>query len=196
MSTKVIMITSQKGGTGKSHICLNLALNLATNASVAIVDYDPQGSLSNLDGHFVDIKIYGASVTISEIRTLPYDFLILDTPPYLFDATEGLARISDLIVIPTKASILDTIAVSKTVELLKSITPTDRLLLVLNMVKANTTLTDTMYRELKTFGVAIAKTRVSDLVDFSRSITNKGVTSSKAKYQLDALTKEILIKLI
>ena len=64
------------------------------------------------------------------------------------------------------------------------------------MVKANTTLTDTMYRELKTFGVAIAKTRVSDLVDFSRSITNKGVTSSKAKYQLDALTKEILIKLI
>ena len=41
---KIVLITHQKGGVGKSTITYNLAVNLKDNAAVCIVDMDVQGS--------------------------------------------------------------------------------------------------------------------------------------------------------
>ncbi|WP_272149762.1 ParA family protein [Tenacibaculum aiptasiae] len=45
---KIILITHQKGGVGKSTLTFNLAQNISENASVAILDLDLQGSLSQV----------------------------------------------------------------------------------------------------------------------------------------------------
>lgn len=194
--SKIILITHQKGGVGKSTLVANLALNLAKNALVAIIDLDYQGSLTSLKGQFENIQIYPATTMISELKNLNADFIIIDTPPYLFENIAELAKISNVIIVPTKASLFDLIAISRTLDLLLSSTEGSKILITLNMVKANTTLTNTIFRELKKHNLNIAKTRISDLVDFTRSISNKGLVTKKAQYQIDALTKEILIKLI
>lgn len=194
--SKIILITHQKGGVGKSTLVANIALNLAKNAVVAIVDLDHQGSLISLKGQFENIQIYPATTKISDLKDVNADFIIIDTPPYLFENIAELAKISDVIIVPTKASLFDLIAISRTLDLLLSSTERNKILITLNMVKANTTLTNTVFRELKKHNLDIAITRISDLVDFTRSISNKGLVTKKAQYQIDALTKEILIKLI
>ncbi len=193
---KIISVISQKGGVGKSTLAANIALNLAKSAIVAIVDLDHQGSLVSLQSQFENIDIYPPKTSVVEIRQLSYDFIIIDTPPYLFNNLEDIAQISDLIIIPTKASLLDVIAINKTLDLVLGVIDKDKLLIVMNMIKANTTLTNDVYREIKKYGVEIAKTRISDLVDYTRSIMNKGCTTTKAQMQINALTKETLIKLL
>lgn len=194
---KIILITHQKGGVGKSTLVANLALNLAKNALVAIVDLDHQGSLISLQGQFENIQIYPATTMISDLKDINANFILLDSPPYLLENTVELVKISDVIIVPTKASLLDIIAISRTLDILiSSTTERNKILITLNMIKANTTLTNTVFRELKKHNLDIAKTRISDLVDFTRSISNKGLITKKAQYQIDALTKEILIKLI
>ena len=49
MLSKVITISQQKGGTGKTTLAVHLAMGFIKyhNFKVAVVDTDPQGSLGN-----------------------------------------------------------------------------------------------------------------------------------------------------
>jgi chromosome partitioning protein len=65
------------------------------------------------------------------------------------------------------------------------------------MLKPKTTLTQDIVKELQEYKVRIAKTMISDLVSFTRSPLFDGVDAdTKAKTQLDSLTKEVLTYLI
>lgn len=194
--SKIILITHQKGGVGKSTITANLAFNLSTNASVGIVDLDQQGSLASLSKHFSNIRVYGSDTSLQEIKNLTEELLLIDTPPYLFKNIKDLAKMSDLVIVPTRAGILDTIAINQTLKILQEVISKDKILVVLNFIKPRTSITDDVYREIRKSRVPIAKTRISDLVDFTRSIINNGLTQTKSQYQIDALTKEVLTKLI
>ena len=65
------------------------------------------------------------------------------------------------------------------------------------MVKPNTTLTKDIMESLEPFKIEVAKTKISDLVAFTRSAVLLGVSyDSKAQRQLDCLTQEILTRLL
>ena len=55
--SKIILITHQKGGVGKSTLTFNLAQNLCANAKVAILDLDLQGSLIQIKKLVTDFEI-------------------------------------------------------------------------------------------------------------------------------------------
>ncbi len=134
---------------------------------------------------------------ITDISELEYDFLFIDTPPYLSNHLPKLIQIADLIIIPIKSSYLDLLAIQSTIDLIKSESKIDQTLVVFNMIKANTTLTIDILIGLEEYNVKIANTHISDLVSFTRSVLVNGVKSDKnAQKQLDNLTKEILSALI
>lgn len=194
---KIILITHQKGGVGKSTLTFNLAQNFSNNSKVAVLDFDLQGSLSQLKEIVTGFDIIPFVEEINSISNLKYDFIFIDTPPYLSNHLSKLIQIADLILVPTKAGILDILAIKSTLKLIEHEYKSKSTLIVFNMIKPNTTLTQDILISLKEYNIPIAKTYISDLVAFTRSVIMKGVTNDRnAKFQLDQLTKEILLLLI
>ena len=193
----VILITHQKGGVGKSTLTFNLAQNIAKSSKVAVIDFDLQGSLSQLKEIITSFDIIPFVEDINNILNLDYDFVFIDTPPYLSNHLPKLISIADLVLVPTKAGILDLLAIKSTLKLIELEHKTNATLVVFNMIKPNTTLTLDIVIGLEDYKVPIAKTHISDLVAFTRSVVLQGVTNDRnAQRQLDQLTKEILLLLL
>lgn len=188
---KLILITHQKGGVGKSTITYNLAVNLKDNAKVCILDMDTQGSLMNIN-QLSEVSIFPAE-KLNDLKNSDYDFIFIDTPPYLNSRIEELCNIADVILIPTKAGVLDLLAIKSTIDVVVKAKAENRALIVFNMVKPNTTLTAEIKDQLKDYDIKVSKNMLSDLVAFSRSVLVNGVEENRnAQKQIDNLTKEIL----
>lgn len=188
---KIILITHQKGGVGKSTLTFNIAVNLRESAKVCIIDMDAQGSLMNVK-ELSEIPIY-SNAELKEVVQKDYDFIFIDTPPYLTDKLSELCNLADVIVIPTKAGVLDLLAIKSTIDIIEQSGNSKKALIVFNMVKPKTTLTDEIKDQLKDYEIKISKNMISDLVSFSRSVLVNGVEyHHKAQKQIDNLTKEII----
>ncbi len=130
---KVITVAQQKGGAGKTTIAAHLAVSLAqTGKRVAIIDIDPQGSLTNW--HSIREKKFGIGYTglnftasagwrvesaISKLKH-DFDFVVVDAPPHTDTESKTAIRASDLIIIPMQPSPTDLWATGMTIEFAKS----------------------------------------------------------------------------
>ena len=115
-----MQVTHQKGGVGKSTLTFNLAQNISENSKVCIVDIDAQGSLYQIRSLVSDFDIIDYQGETENIRNLDYDFIFIDTPPYLSEKLPKLIQIADLIIAPTKAGILDLLAIKSTIKLIEN----------------------------------------------------------------------------
>ena len=190
--SKIILITHQKGGVGKSTIAYNLASNIRENAKVCIIDMDSQGSLINIS-ELSEVPIFTADMLNEKIKS-DYDFIFIDTPPYLNEKIIDLCNISDVMIIPTKAGVLDLLAIKSTIDIVKQAKSENKAIIVFNMIKPNTTLTEEIKSQLQDYNIKVSKNMLSDLVSFSRSVLVNGVEeNNNAQKQIDNLTKEILM---
>ncbi|MFJ1431420.1 AAA family ATPase [Capnocytophaga canimorsus] len=188
---KIILITHQKGGVGKSTLTFNLATNIRDIAKVCIIDFDYQGSLNNVRG-LSQVPIF-TEEKFDEILNSNYDFIFIDTPPYLSEKLPKLCNLADVIVIPSKAGFLDILAIRSTIQIVEETGNKNKAIVVFNMVKPNTSLTSEVTEQLNDYDIRISKTMISDLVAFTRSVLVNGVEDSpNAQKQIDNLTKEIL----
>lgn len=188
---KIILITHQKGGVGKSTLTFNLAVNLSDIANVCIVDFDFQGSLNSIK-EISKVPIFNPN-DFEQVLQSNYDFVFIDTPPYLSENLPKLCKMADIILIPSKVGYLDVLAIRSTIQLIESVKQKDKAMVVFNMVKANTSLTSEVANELQDYNIKISKTMISDLVAFTRSILVNGIEkTSNAQRQIDSLTQEIL----
>ena len=187
----IITLAHQKGGVGKSTLSFNLAQTLAELKKTAIVDFDPQGTLSQLSSIAGEFTIYSGLTSKEKILELKEGIIIIDTPPYLTSHLQMLFEISSVILIPTKASVADLMAIRSTIALLEKYKQSHKSMVVLNMVKPNTTLTRTAREELMNFNVNVAGVEISDRVTYTRSL-HSNVLDAKATLQIEQLIKEIL----
>ena len=186
-----ILTTHQKGGVGKSTLTYNLAINLKDKAKVCIVDMDVQGSLSDFK-NFSPVPVLPPN-KLSELKNSDIDFVFIDTPPYLSNKLPELCSLANVIIIPTKAGVFDVLAIRSTIEIVKQSKAEKKTLIVFNMIKPNTSLTEEIKTQLSEYDIKVAQTMISDLVVFSRSALHNGVEDNKkALSQIEALTNEIL----
>ena len=132
MLSKVITISQQKGGTGKTTLAVHLALAFIKfhSLKVAIIDTDPQGSLGkwfmiradkkNSDDNltFKTASLWGAQY---ESKTLKkdHDIVIIDTPPKIESDARPAIEAADLVIIPMSASHVDFWATGAIVDIAK-----------------------------------------------------------------------------
>lgn len=187
---KFILSTHQKGGVGKSTITYNLACAINDNAKVSICDLDVQGTLAELRT-ISKTPIYVGMSDLEKLKSSDYDFVFVDSPPYLTGTLPELLKFIDLVIVPTKVGVADFMAISKTLEIIKNAGKENKSLIILNMVKPKTTLTVEMQESLSKLSIPVAETTLSDLVAFTRSFATDGVDDEKASSQINNLLVEI-----
>ena len=110
-----ISLIGQKGGTGKTTIALGLSVAAArAGHATAIIDLDPQASASKWKDRRQDDNPAVVSAQASRLkpamdvaRTSGVRFLFIDTAGRKDDSALNAARVSDLILIPTRPSIVE-----------------------------------------------------------------------------------------
>ena len=124
--TQVIVFASQKGGSGKTTICGHLSVQalLAGEGPVALIDTDPQGSLSDWWNArhaetplFVKTTLPSLTRDIEALEHQSVRFIFIDTPPTITDTVRQVLRHADLVVVPTRPSPHDLRAVGPTLDM-------------------------------------------------------------------------------
>ncbi len=123
---RILAVTSQKGGSGKTTLSGHLAVQaeLAGDGPVVLVDTDPQGSLSDWWNErendlpsFAHTSVGRLSQDLDILRSQGFKYAIVDTPPAITAAIQSVIALSDLVLIPTRPSPHDLRAAAATVDL-------------------------------------------------------------------------------
>lgn len=215
----VITLAHQKGGVGKSTLATNLRGYFSGGGhKTVLVDIDPQGSLSKLTKtfraqagrepeHLVDrnsIATYAEREDITDSEALaalikPYDFAIIDTPPYLAKELDDIFAITNLVVIPCKASPLDYLAIGDTLNLIRAAQKQHPKLLaaiVLTMVIPGTDFTAEIRQKLEETEFPVLQTEIGNRVAYMRSLLRAnsiiGDENRKAWDEMESFGKELI----
>jgi len=147
-----ILVLNSKGGCGKSTIATNLASYYATEGkSVALVDYDPQGSSLDWlarrpDGRAEIVGIDGAKDGLTHLPRST-EFVIEDAPARSHGPElTNLVRHAESIIVPILPSTIDMQASTKFLEELAKVGKVKRrqvkIAVVANRVRENTIIFD------------------------------------------------------
>jgi chromosome partitioning protein len=107
----VIALISQKGGVGKSSLAGHLAVEAErqSDGPVALIDTDPQGSLSSWwnvrqaeTPLFVRGDLTRLKTQLEQLAGQGVKLVVIDTPPAITDSIKAVAAVSDLVIIPTR----------------------------------------------------------------------------------------------
>ena len=122
----VMAVASRKGGSGKTTLAGHLAVQAerAGFGPIALVDTDPQGSLSDWwNERKAETPVFARTIIaqlprdIERMKRLGIRLLIVDTPPAITLTIAHVIKVSDLVVIPTRPSPHDLRAAGATIEL-------------------------------------------------------------------------------
>jgi chromosome partitioning protein len=177
---KVIVFSSQKGGSSKSMLCrcLSVAAERAGDGPAAIIDTDPQGTTAKWYRRreaetpvLLNIKsIKGellAAITAADNAGIKYIFI--DTQGALTDTIPEVGKHADFILIPVKASPDDIDAIPDTLEVVQ---PLKRPFgFMLTQVKQQALITGEAKINVAQFGL-MCPTIMGDRVDYPGAVTD------------------------
>ena len=210
MAGKVVAISQQKGGAGKTTLAIQLALAWrAGGKRVAMLDIDPQGSLSAWYGLRTDRLGDDDGLTVKALSGWRLgnelsagkgaaDYVLIDTPPHAETDAKTAIRLADLTLLPIQPTMLDLWATRPTLALAEA--ENTKALLVLNRVPARGLAAEAVKAEIKANKWPLAKASLGNRQAFAASIgEGRGVVETAARSaagrEISALGKEIIRRL-
>lgn len=200
----VITVAQQKGGAGKTTLCVHLAVAFAHyGLRVGLIDTDPQGSLSDwfrlrqkrkdIDtSEMLHCKAAGWRVS-NEIERLAskVDVLLIDSPPRIETESRTSIRHADLTLVPMQPSPMDLWATKATLEIAAS--ERTKTMLVLNRVNNTAKLVSIIREQLNN----VALFELGNRVLFASTVMDGLGTSDIAPFgpagqEIQSLAEEVL----
>ena len=173
----VVSLLSQKGGTGKSTLAIQLAVAaLLDGHTVIIIDLDPQGSAvmwGEIRGDAPPIVVSSTKMELPRLlKTAEQNgvtLAILDTPPKVEPEGEAhhAARASDLALIPCRPNVFDVKAIGATVKLAQLAGVSTRI--VFNQVPANSSQIFKARRAVEVYNIPRAPCMIGNRIKFSHA---------------------------
>ncbi|MDZ5649381.1 ParA family partition ATPase [Nitrospirillum sp. BR 11828] len=209
MAGHVVTIAQQKGGAGKTTLAIQLAVAWSlAGLRVAVVDIDPQGSLTAWfglrtqaldDPGLTHMQINGWR-TQKEVERLAreHDVVVVDSPPHAETEARIAVRVADLVVVPVQPSPMDLWATRPTLDMAK--TEKRPVLVTLNRVPPRAKLADRLTEAVAGLGVPMAEAVIGNRVGFAGAMMD-GLSlqetdrRAKGSEEIAALAGEILARL-
>lgn len=126
-SMQVIVFSSQKGGSGKTTLCGQLAVQAELDGAgpVAVIDTDPQGSLSDWwNARQVETPVFMKAQVdylhedLRQLERTGVKLVFIDPPPAVTDVIRQIVGFADLVIVPTRPSPHDLRAVGATIDII------------------------------------------------------------------------------
>jgi chromosome partitioning protein len=140
---KTIVFAATKGGTSKTTLTYNVAIEASRKHQVLIADLDPQKSLKMMwekRGELINPRLVsnvsGLAQSIKLLSEAGYDreFIFVDTPGSMMNVIRDAFSAADCIVLPVGPSPLDWVAQEAVADLAESMGLIDRTIFVVTKV--------------------------------------------------------------
>lgn len=171
---RVITIAAAKGGSGKTTLAANLAATAAWLDSAAVLALDPDvrqqslarwGARRSLDWPVVEACApMDVARRISRARAQTFDLVVLDTVGFDDPQTDEAIRQADLVVIPSRPTVIDRDGVTPTVRTAQRLGRP--FCILLSSVRANTQARATVARESHRPAGCVLDAQLSDRVAY------------------------------
>ena len=174
---KTIVITSQKGGSGKTTLAAHLAVEAerAGDAPAWLIDTDEQGTLSQWHERREAETPRRAEMPFARLATGLANmakggaaYCFIDTAPTISTQSASVIDLADLVLIPVRPSPADLWAVAETVTLVKN--ARKPFLFVLTQAKTQATITAQTVAALSEHG-RVAQAFIADRVPYAGAMT-------------------------
>ena len=211
MLSKVITISQQKGGTGKTTLAVHLAMAFIKyhNLKVAIIDTDPQGSLgkwfmirsekkiSNENLTFKTASLWGAQYESKTLKN-DHDIIVIDTPPKIESDARPAIEAADLVIIPMAASHVDFWATGAIVEIAKK--ANKKILVQINRSSQRSKLINKTNEFIKSLDLSSTKTIIGNRQIYTSAMGEGKTAVEKQKKgaaveEIKNLSEQILLEL-
>ena len=211
MLSKVITISQQKGGTGKTTLAVHLAMAFIKyhNLKVAIIDTDPQGSLgkwfmirseknvSNENLTFKTASLWGAQYESKTLKN-DHDIVVVDTPPKIESDARPAIEAADLVLIPMAASHVDFWATGAIVEIAKK--ANKKILVQINRSSQRSKLINKTNEFIKSLDLSSTKTIIGNRQIYTSAMGEGKTAVEKQKKgaaveEIKNLSEQILLEL-
>lgn len=209
-ASRVIAVTTIKGGSGKTTIAVCLAAHwYCSGIKTAIIDTDPQRSArrwvfagSEIETMRIDVRAAedgaGVSERIAQLAAAGYRRIVVDTPGFRSPALIGSLRRADLALVPVRPSPVDFEVAADTFDLLRRVRaerPPERPLrvrMVMSQVAPRTVIARHVRSELEAAGYPLLDAELTHRVayaeaPFSGSVPNLVEPWGAAAKEVDAL---------
>ena len=202
----VITVAQQKGGAGKSMLVANLAVALAADRRVAILDIDPQHSLARWHAIRLARTPPAAAVTFSDLAgwrlagelerlRREHDLVLVDSPPVLDADARRAIRGADLVLVPVQPSPPDVWAAEGTLKIAAE--EKRPACVVLNRVPAGTKMRDATNALLRDRGLIALPAVLGNRAAFSHSFAEGlGVTEAAPRSLAAAELRAVLAAIL
>lgn len=174
---KTIVVTSQKGGSGKTTLVAHLAVEAerASDAPTWVIDTDKQGTLSlwherreQETPHRADVPFARLAQGLKMLANQDVAYCFIDTPPTISEQSVTILGLADLVLIPVRPSPADLWAVSETTTLVKD--AEKPFLFIITQAKAQASITAQTIAALSEHG-RIAQAFIGDRVPYAAAMT-------------------------
>ena len=186
MSSVIIAVLNQKGGSGKTTIATNLAHSLLIQSnSVLLVDSDPQGSTRDWntanDGELLPVIGLDRETLPKDLKRISanYEWVVIDGAPQIAKMSAAAVKAADVIIIPVQPSPYDVWATADLVDIIKARQAVANgfpkaAFLISRSIK-NTKLNREVYEALHGYDLPIFKNGTTQLVIYPTT-ASKGLT--------------------
>jgi chromosome partitioning protein len=142
---KVIVFAASKGGTGKTTLAYNTAIELAKDHQVLLADLDPQLSLKEMWTRrpsqqnprlLTSVKDLPGTIAALKAAGYQHEYLIIDTPGSASPIVRVALKAADCIVLPVPPSQMDWVAQEDIAGLIDEMKLSRRMVIAVNRIEA------------------------------------------------------------